>query len=177
MHDTFIMQTHVTTPASLEDKPWIGPNYKGMRILVLGESWYGDWGGAQNSDAGYVQAYLDGKLADRMYTKMANAIGLDRKAYWDSIAFTNFVIWAGAKRTDRPTPQMYRNSMPRLRRLLEQLKPRGVWVLGKEQAEHSVPVIKQAGIPFDVAIHPTAYGVTLLELRESWRKLTTALAV
>lgn len=172
------MKTPVQTPPdSLEDKPWIGPKYEETRILVLGESWYGDWGGAQNSDAGYVQAYLDGTLTDRMYTKMANATGLDRKSYWNSIAFTNFVIWAGTKRTDRPTPQMYRSSIPRLRELLQQLKPRGVWILGKEQAEHSAPVIKQAGIPFDVSIHPTSYGVTRVELSESWSKLTTALAV
>ena len=164
-----------TPPASLQDKPWIGSNYQEKRILVLGESWYGDWGGAQNNDAGYVQAYVDGKLRDGMYSKMANAAGLDRQVFWQSIAFTNFVIWAGAGCKDRPTKQMYLDSVPRLRDLLETLKPRGVWILGKEQSQYSAPVVERAGIHFDVSTHPTGYGVTLLEIGESWRRLKEGL--
>lgn len=157
----------------ISDKPWIGKRFENTRILVLGESWYGDWGSDYNSDSSYVAGYLAGEIRDSMYSKMANACGADRQTYWNSILFTNFVIWAGDKRTDRPTRFMYEAAVPRLERLLQDYKPRGVWILGKEQSEFSAPVVHKAGIAFEVSFHPTSYGLRNKVLGESWHRLTS----
>lgn len=157
--------------AKFIDEPWIGKEFEARRILVLGESWYGDWGAGYNSDSSYVAGYLAGKLRDVMYTKMANACGMSRQAYWDCILFTNFVTWAGAHRTDRPTKSMYEKGVPRLKRLLQEYKPKGVWILGKEQSKFSAPVVHNAGIPFEVSLHPTSYGLRNQLLGESWQRL------
>ncbi len=148
---------------------WIGPEYPRQRILVLGESWYGNW--ADNTDRGYITLYLAGDVADAMYTKMANACGRSKADFWNSIAFTNFAERVGDRREDRPTKEHYEVAAARLTALLEHLRPRGVWVLGKGQAEHSVPVIEQAGVPYDVSVHPTGYGVKNATLGESWARL------
>ncbi len=157
------------------DTIWVGPNYPASRIFVLGESWYGDY--ADNTDRGYIALYLANKQADGMYTKMANACRPDvqeterKAAYWNSIMFTNFVQRVGDKRTDRPTKQHYVEARARLLAILQTHKPKAVWVLGKEQAEHSTQVIQSAGIPFVVTAHPTSYGLSNQALGDSWRQL------
>lgn len=158
------------------DRPWIGKDFGAKRILVLGESWYGDWGASYNSDSSYVAGYLAGELRDLMYTKMANACGMSRQTYWDSILFTNFVTWAGTHRTDRPTKSMYEAAIPRLERLLQEHAPKGVWILGKEQSEFSAPVIRHAGIACEVSLHPTSYGLRNQLLSESWQRLQAQLS-
>lgn len=158
-------------PAGFKDEPWIGDRFAETGVLVLGESWYGDWGAEHNSDKGYVQAYLDGLLADAMYTRMANACGQSREMFWHQVMFTNFVIWAGALRTHRPTTHMYLDAYVRLERLIEQYRPKGVWLLGKGQAEFSSHVLMRMGIPFEVTPHPTSYGVKNEVLKESWMAL------
>lgn len=157
--------------AGFSDTPWIGDNFEARRIMVLGESWYGDWGAGYNSDHSYVAAYLAGELRDGMYTKMANACGMSRETYWHGILFTNFVTWAGSHRTDRPTRSMYKASALRLEKLLQQYKPKGVWILGKEQSEFSEPVVRQACIPHEVSLHPTSFGLRNQALGESWFRL------
>ena len=151
------------------DLIWIGRNYSQKRIFVLGESWYGSY--ADNTDVGYVSMYLEGRLADRMYTRMANACQLSRADFWHQIIFTNFVQKVGERREDRPTLTHYLEAKTRLADLLNLHKPCGVWVLGKEQAEYSSPVIEKAGIAFEVTAHPTSYGLTNKALGESWNAL------
>ena len=115
--------------------------------------------------------YLEGRVPDRMYTRMANAVGLERRTFWEGIAFTNFVQRVGDLRTDRPTDARYREAGPPLRRLLDLLAPRGVWILGKEQAAYSEPVVKAAGIPVEVTAHPMSFGVKNSAMRASWDAL------
>lgn len=167
---------HQQLPTGFNDQPWIGRDFETTGILVLGESWYGDWGAEYNSDASYIQAYLDGKLSDRMYTKIANACQSSKESFWQSVMFTNLVIWAGASSKDRPTTHMYLDGYFRLRRLLEKYKPRGVWLLGKEQAQFSSHLLISEEIPFSTSVHPTAVGVTTEHLSQSWQELLTKLA-
>ena len=161
------------------DLIWIGNNYSQNRIFVLGESWYGDY--ADNTDVGYVTMYLEGRQTDRMYTRMANACKLSRAEFWHKIIFTNFVQKVGETRSDRPTLTRYREAKARLAELLRIHKPRGVWALGKEQAEHSSPAIEEAGIPYEVTAHPASRGLSNRALGESWnallRKATTPCGV
>ena len=158
------------------ERVWIGPHFDHHRILVLGESWYGDYEGDLVTDAGYITAYLANDQIDRMYTKMANATGLGKERFWKSVAFTNFVQRVGATLDCRPNPQHYREAQDRLRRLLTELKPNGVWVLGTEQGAYSEPVVLAAGIACAVSPHPTRRGVTNAWLGEGWHALVGALS-
>ena len=158
------------------DSIWIGANYHQKRVLVLGESWYGNY--LDNSDRGFVSNYLSGAEKDSMYTRMANACmpnilsREDRlKTYWNSIAFTNFVGRVGDERQDRPTSEDYRNSQARLEKILLKYEIRLVWILGIEQAQFSKPIIKSAGLRYEVTAHPTSYGLTNAKLGASWSKL------
>ncbi|HRH14198.1 MAG TPA: hypothetical protein PK225_07575 [Azonexus sp.] len=160
---------------SYPERIWVGQNYESLRVLVLGESWYGDYEGDLVTDAGYIAAYLANKQPDRMYTKMANATGLGKKKFWDSVAFTNFVQRVGATLDCRPTSQQYLDAQDRLRRLLSELVPKGVWILGTEQGAYSEPVVRAAGIACTVSPHPTRRGVTNAWLGEGWCKLMATL--
>lgn len=157
--------------AAYPERIWIGSRYADRKILVLGESWYGDYVGDLVTDDGYVRAYLDGRQADAMYTRMANASGLGKQAFWQGIAFTNFVQRVGDTRDCRPTPAEYRQARERLDRLLQTLSPCGVWILGIGQSEYSAPIIREAGIDLEVSAHPTSYGLSNAVLGASWRAL------
>lgn len=153
------------------ERIWIGPNYASQRIFVLGESWYGDFPGDLVTDDGYIRAYLEGRVTDAMYTRMANACELEKKIFWEGILFTNFVQRVGATRNFRPTPEHYRTASARLSRILEEHTPRGVWILGLGQGAHSAPVVERAGIPYEVTAHPTSYGLKNATLGTSWKAL------
>lgn len=160
---------------SYPERVWIGPHYETSRVLVLGESWYGDYEGDLATDAGYIAAYLENKQIDRMYTKMANAAGLGKRKFWESIAFTNYVQRVGATLDCRPTPQQYLEAQDRLRRLLSEHTPMGVWILGTEQGAYSEPVVRAVGIACSVSPHPTRRGVTNAWLGEGWQALMATL--
>ena len=158
------------------DSIWIGEKYADKHVLVLGESWYGDY--IDNTDSGYVKNYLNGLEKDRMYTRMANAclpniLHRDEriKTYWNSIAFTNFVGRVGDIRKNRPTEYEYKNSQKRLEEILAKLHTRYVWILGIEQSKFSAPVIENAGIHFEITAHPTSYGLSNKKLGNSWNTL------
>jgi len=114
-----------------QEKIWCGKYFLKSRVLVLGESWYGNYEGELATDAGWIQAYLENHVTDRMYTKISNACGMPRELYWHEIAFTNFVQRVGENPTDRPTKKCYINAKPRLKKLLNELKPQAVWILEK----------------------------------------------
>lgn len=158
------------------ERIWIGPNYSNRRVFVLGESWYGDYTEDRVTDDGYIRAYLEGRQPDSMYSRMANACMGDkslqaRRDYWHGVMFTNFVQRVGATRDRRPSAEQYRDAGVRLTRLLKEHAPRGVWILGREQARHSEPVVEAAGIPVEVTAHPTSFGVKHATLRASWNAL------
>ena len=73
--------------------------------------------------------------------------------------FTNFVQRVGATRKSRPTTDHYKSASARLANLLVVHKPVGVWILGIGQGEYSAPIIKSAGIPYEISAHPTSYGL------------------
>ena len=150
------------------EKIWIGSTYQTRRIFVLGESWYGDFSNELVTDDGYIHAYLDGRVKDAMYTRIANACKIQKAEYWQSIMFTNFVQRVGATRKSRPTTDHYKSASARLANLLVVHKPVGVWILGIGQGEYSAPIIKSAGIPYEISAHPTSYGLKNSILGSSW---------
>ena len=155
---------------------WVGDSIPAGGVLVLGESWYGTYEGDLNFDDGYIRAYLAGAVIDRMYSKIAYAIcdskaSSSKSAFWQRVAFTNFVQCVGPTLGHRPTDEMYRAGQLRLEAILAALGPASVWILGEEQAKWSRPVVDSAGIVSEVCPHPSRRGVTTAMLRESWSRL------
>lgn len=165
--------------AAVPGRPWIGPACSVESILVLGESWYGDYTDDLVTDHGDISAYLRGTAADSMYTRMANACGQSPREFWNSILFTNFVWRVGSTRSERPTPRDYGQAAGRLERLVEVHRPTGAWISGIEQAQFSAPVVDRAQIAHEVTAHPTSRGLTNKALGSSrqallWRVRTDA---
>ena len=65
---------------SYVERIWVGPAYPSQRIFVLGESWYGDYQDDLSTDDGYIRAYLAGRVTDSLYTRIANACKIDKRA-------------------------------------------------------------------------------------------------
>lgn len=168
-----IMPDHAT---EYPDKVWIGPDFVSLGILVLGESWYGDFAQDIATDDGYIQAYLANRVVDRLYTRIANGVGMNKQTFWRSVMFTNYVQRVGPTRAHRPTQTHYAFAMSRLKGLLAEHSPRGVWILGIEQSQHSEPIVRAAGIPVEVVAHPSSYGVKHATLRASWETLLAKIA-
>ena len=158
---------------------WIGSLFRAPAngVLILGESTYGE--DAPLSE--YVPSWCSGAQPDPTFTRIYNAFSGDapsaanpdkREAFWATIAFSNFVQQpVGPTRVHRPTSDDYRRAAAALPALLQKVKPHGILILGKEQAEFSMPVSLGYGIPCVASRHPTAYGVKTTELKDAWDEL------
>lgn len=166
------------TTETYPEKVWVGPKFTRTGVFVLGESWFGDYPDHLATDDGYIRAYLKGEVTDALYTRIANATGLGKQPFWESIMFTNFVSQpTGPTRAYRPTAVQYKQALPRLASLLKLHRPRGVWIIGKEQAAYSEPVVREAVIPVAVSPHPTSYGIKHEVLRAAWDELLRMVGV
>ena len=97
------------------------------RVLVLGESGYGDDGDLNGSHR-WIPAYIARRVEDRTYNRVVKALNQSRGDFWHGVAFMNFVEKAGAKAKDRPTRTQYRDAGPRLVERLRELQPFVVWI-------------------------------------------------
>ena len=138
---------------------------------MLGESWYGDFPDDLATDDGYIRAYLEDRVTDATYTRIANACKMAKKEFWEGIMFTNFVQRVGATRESRPTTEQYRIASERLVRVLAEHTLQGIWILGVEQGAHSAPVVERLKIPYVVTAHPASYGLKNATLGASWNAL------
>lgn len=96
-----------------------------------------------------------------------------REEFWQSVAFTNYVrASVGPSREQKAVGAHFKDAVSRLRRLLDELKPRGVFLIGTNQAEFSGPIIDDAVIPWVAIRHPTgSRGVSHAEVRAGWNDL------
>lgn len=142
-------------------KPWIGSKYLenqfGVRILILGESHYGD------NDDKYDEYTIDviklwGKerrLA--FFSKITKSVlnydssdylsDAERSEFWEHVAFYNYVqaiVGAGAR--IRPTDEMWKKSESALYDVIKQLKPQLVIVLGIELQNNLPPLPENLSI-------------------------------
>jgi len=127
-------------------EPWIGPGYKGGRVLLLGESCY-DW----LDEAGIMQypqadhpSIIVGKAKAAPLLGAATMIKLTRALAhcktptqeeasigWDRIAFTNYIpVSVGHGARIRKTQAMWRQGEAELPAVLNALSPSVVVVLG-----------------------------------------------
>jgi hypothetical protein len=129
----------------LRFQPWVGSLYGrhspfGVSVLVLGESHY-DEGYAQGDRLtefvvrGHMEArgkqYAFWTKIGRTFTGPDYGDAASRRAFWESIAFYNYVQdFVGTAARQRPTEEHFRSSWPAFTSLLAALKPDVVVTLG-----------------------------------------------
>lgn len=183
-------------------KPWVGDRYTnssliGQRLLVLGESHYGDdsWG-AEEFTQEVVRTWAIQKR-HAFFTKVAKLV-LDlpderwvdddlRETFWHSVAFYNYVQeYVGPWARHRPTDEMWEAAAVPFLDVLAELRPTAVLVLGSElwrrlpasdyikpRSQHPMRVYRApAGSSIAAEVrHPSAPGFTY----QPWRPRVRAL--
>jgi hypothetical protein len=157
---------------------WVGSGYVAAerRVLILGESWWGD----VERLGGAIERWARDEQADATFSRLFNTCSgkrrerasyNERMAFWNSIAFYNFVQGSlGATRKSRPSRMHFTSAIPALEKVLKSLKPTCVWVVGVGQSEYSSAVLQQLNIPFEVVRHPSS-GISHENFYGSWRNL------
>jgi hypothetical protein len=169
-------------PLPPEHDIWIGSSYSQSprRILILGESTYGQ----DPPLISYIPTWIAG-AKDYTFSRIFNACSgahtstasiAQRQAFWDSIAFYNFLTVALPSRETRPTDAQYRASEQALDEMLARYTPSGVWILGVGQARFSWPIVARHHIPYVVQRHPTSRGLRADNLRDSFAILQSLCA-
>lgn len=133
---------------NIQFKPWIGPQYatqgiEGLRILILGESHYGDEGEEyEDCTSDVVKEWaIEKRLA--FFTKIAKSvlrlpaeeyITDEQKAiFWNSVAFYNYIQkFVGDEPRQRPSYDMWDPSKNAFIQTIKQIKPQLCVVFGYE---------------------------------------------
>lgn len=154
---------------SIVFEPWIGSKYTkdnrfGIRVLVLGESHYGDESNTRSTFTTEVVGWLAKDVRHAFFTKVSKVLlGLDGKTWlddeargevWEHIAFYNFI--QGFVSTDsrvRPSAEMWEAAKESFLEVVNKLTPQVVLVLGKELASHLPPM--PPGIELCCIQHPS----------------------
>ena len=132
-------------------EPWVGAEYwnggfKGVRLLILGESHYGDAGTEHPQFTKDVVRQWGQQNRLAFFTKIAKlalgrAAGVwitneERSAFWEQVAFYNFVQKFVPEARHRPSPEMWDHACEPFQKVIETLKPHVILVLGQELAAH-----------------------------------------
>jgi len=152
--------------------PWVGNKYwsvgfASVRILILGESHYGDIGTESTAFTTKVVREYAQEKRSRFFTitqKLVAGISPDdwvsdeeRAAFWEQVAFYNFVqAFPGSEPRCRPTQEMWSAATAAFFRTLAELKPQVVVVLGFE-LQANLPEVP-SGIHVCFARHPSSWG-------------------
>ena len=144
------------TPITVSDRIWIGDRYAEHRLLILGESYYGQYEGDMETDEVYLREHVAGRQPDKMYEKMEQALGLTAAQLWHQCIFTNLVTGSIGD-TYRATAKVdqFKAGLPRLRELLRRHGPARVWIMGKTQSKYSGRVVDEFGARWVACYHPT----------------------
>ena len=141
---------------------WIGRSWPQCqrKKLFLGESWWG----LEESVHLYMCRWCKGSQVDPFFTRIFNACSgnppssattQQKLAFWDSLAFMNFVYWSvGTTNQSKANKKDFAAAQPYLDIFLRVLRPDVVWILGTTQAVYSRPVIQRLGIKYVVTRHP-----------------------
>ncbi|MDP4176226.1 MAG: hypothetical protein Q8933_19760 [Bacteroidota bacterium] len=135
--------------------PWLGKNYndrgfKGKKILILGESHYGDFSSEEsNTTIDTVERYL-GRLTTTsdthnwksFFTKITKIcldkdeiFKEDKDCFWDSVVYYNYLT-ESLKKNCRPTTEQWENSGANFYKVINYYKPDIVLVLGDALWKH-----------------------------------------
>lgn len=159
---------------------WVGPGYAGTphKVLLLGESTYGDDGGL----TACISRWIHRDVRDFTFARLFNLLSghrtesatvAQRMAFWHDISFYNFVPGnVGPTNASRPTAKHWRSGEQPLRDMLARLQPDAVLILGKEQAGYSKPIVAAAQTRHIAVPHPCARGLGVAaEILAGWRAL------
>ena len=132
-------------------KPWVGNRWRNNgSVLILGESWYGTDSLEERLNGWFDRGpdYLLSRVFNACSSSHTDAASpTDRKAFWNTVAFHNFVCWSvGPHSKCRPKVADYRRAAQHLVSVLRELRPACVWLLGVGQAEYSEPVVESQKI-------------------------------
>jgi hypothetical protein len=152
--------------------PWIGSQYRseglrGVRILILGESHYGDIGTESATFTTEVVKEWGQKKRHRFFTvtqKLVAGIGKgesvtdeQRAAFWEQVAFYNFVqAFPGPQPRTRPTKEDWADAAPVFLATMADLKPQVVVVLGVQLQGHLPDIPNSIQVCF--VRHPSSRG-------------------
>jgi hypothetical protein len=127
-------------------EPWIGKDYTGTGLLLLGESAYSWMEGddVKHPSPRHAHDLVEWVLTDfpagRFMTMLTRALTLEEwpdqariESAWGRAAFTNYVPGSiGIGSRIRPTREMWQEAERNFPALLTSLSPRTIIVLGKE---------------------------------------------
>ena len=125
--------------------PWVGSEYQtggvyGYKVLVLGESHYGDTIDVQNETIGVIQDYVYdywGAPYQQTFLCFERALAgreinqEEREQLWNSIMFYNFFQKSTTGPRTEPDMTVQQESEEAFRELLEQYQPDAIIVWGK----------------------------------------------
>lgn len=157
---------------SLTFKPWIGDKYQsegldGLRLLILGESHYGENGTEHPDFTRDVVKSLGQENRHRFFTTTAKVVlgmgsshisDTKRADFWDRVAFANYIQTFVAEDADsrkRPTEEMWKEARKALPTTIEKTNPDAIVVLGLEVERH-LPELPNS-LPHHGIKHPSQY--------------------
>lgn len=119
--------------------PWVGTNYlaQSPRLLLLGESHYGDNNENPNLTRELTYNYSEGLWSHRYWTGIMNTLNDQntpdaRNVFWSKVAFYNYIQdIVGATSGIQPTAAMFVSALTGFRSVLNYLKPTHILVLEK----------------------------------------------
>jgi len=152
-------------------EPWVGKDYwsvglKGVRLLVLGESHYGDVGQEHPQFTQHVVQQWGQQKRLAFFTKIAKlSLGRtadkgitneERSEFFDRVAFYNFVQQFVPAARHRPSTEMWTQAIEPFHKVVDSVKPQVILILGQELAAH-VPAVS-ADILICSIQHPSYSG-------------------
>ena len=126
-------------------QPWVGETFAGgavdgVRLLVVGESHYGDVSDVpdlRTLTKVVIRNHID-RPRERLFGRIEQLVGngplpdrAARVAFWNRIAFYNFVQEVLPQLGDRPTVKQWSEARSPFLSVLRTLRPQAVLVLGK----------------------------------------------
>ena len=139
--------------------PWVGNRYDqgyagGPRLLVLGESHYGDQPPEHNLTQRLTHEYAQGQWKHGFWTNIMQAVmgchhtaitPAQKETFWQSVALYNYiqVMLEGPRRC--PPAEAWLDSQPTFEAVLEALRPHAILILGTQTWNKLPPVTPDSG--------------------------------
>lgn len=167
--------------------PFVGKKYYdsryGARVMVLGESHYGD---GIDDENGFTQLVIHEhafKPGFAFFSKLTNVLRgrtdypteEERVEAWEHIAFYNYVQeFVGGSARIAPTPEMWEASYAPFVEVVRELKPDVILVLGYRLWDNVPALPPEYPVEWCSVIHPSsrmAYEPSMAALRKSLQKV------
>ena len=134
-------------------EPWVGKRYdnggiRGVRLLILGESFYNSTGRDPRTFTSEMIRQLGQQGRFRFYTTTQRLVvggsgwlsDAERSAFWEQVAFYNYIQSFAPRPRWRPTPEMWTAARAPFLATLAELRPDVLLILGR-QLRQNLPVL------------------------------------